>query len=455
MKNKHFVILFVIALLMIMLIGIQLIWVLNMYQLHKQELKDYASQTAEVAVLREIAERTEEIGGYSVYSSNLNSLGDTARFLKKKVTTEDSTYTFTIDKNDVHTMDKIIQFVLKSFKPVNLNTLDSLFCSELSQRYKIGETYFDYIDLEKGGTLIQSNKPKDVRMADYLATDTIPLDIIKTVGVIGYVQTPDDVILRQMAFQLLLSAGLILLCMGGLFYVGKSFAIQWKTEKLRQSSVNAMTHEFKRPISGAVAMVSIIPFYVDKNNLTKVKEFAGKTMIELNKLTAYTKRIQQISNNEKGNVTPDKVWVEIIPFITSVIEKYQSDESKELTIVTNISTVKKSMEVDVLHFSNVLDNLVENAIKYSGASVAITLEVYDVDGGLGISVADNGAGIPSGEIKYIFDKFYRGRSTLAQSKAGFGLGLTYVKSIVESHGGTIAVESEQHKGSRFIIFLPT
>ena len=132
---------------MIMIIGIQLIWVQNMYQLHKQELKDYASQTAEVAVLREIAERTEEIGGYSVYSSNLNSLGDTARFLKKKVTTEDSTYTFTIDKNDVHTMDKIIQFVLKSFKPVNLNTLDSLFCSELNQRYKIGETYFDYIDL--------------------------------------------------------------------------------------------------------------------------------------------------------------------------------------------------------------------------------------------------------------------------------------------------------------------
>ena len=87
--------------------------------------------------------------------------------------------------------------------------------------------------------------------------------------------------------------------------------------------------------------------------------------------------------------------------------------------------------------------------------MAITLEVYDVDGGLGISVADNGAGISSGEIKYIFDKFYRGRSTLAQSKAGFGLGLTYVKSIVESHGGTIAVESEQHKGSRFIIFLPT
>lgn len=455
MKNKHFVILFVIALLMIMIIGIQLIWVQNMYQLHKQEVKDYASQTAEIAVLREIAERSEALGGWVVYSSNLSTPQDTTRFFKKKITTEDSTYTFTIDKNDVHTMDKITQFVLKSFKPVNLNTLDSLFCSELNQRYKIGETYFDYIDLEKGGTLIQSNKPKNVRRADYLATDTIPLDIIKTVGVIGYVQTPDDVILRQMAFQLLLSAGLILLCMGGLFYVGKSFAIQWKTEKLRQSSVNAMTHEFKRPISGAVAMVSIIPFYVDKNNLTKVKEFAGKTMIELNKLTAYTKRIQQISNNEKGNVTPDKVWVEIIPFITSVIEKYQSDESKELTIVTNISTVKKSMEVDVLHFSNVLDNLVENAIKYSGASVAITLEVYDVDGGLGISVADNGAGISSGEIKYIFDKFYRGRSTLAQSKAGFGLGLTYVKSIVESHGGTIAVESEQHKGSRFIIFLPT
>ncbi len=273
----------------------QALWVFNMYHLHKRELLELVNQAAHKAVLMEISERTEIMGGYRVFNTNISDPNDTTRFITKKVRTEDSTYVFKIDKQDPYINQKIVQFAIKDELPVNINVLDSLFRNSLSGKYKIENTYFEYVDLQTK-SIINSNKPGDF-LLNYLATDTIPLDIINSIGVIGYVEAPDVAILRKMMYQLSLSVLLILIGVGGMVYLGRSFVVQWRTEKLRQQSVNAMTHEFKRPISGAVAMVATIPFYLEKHMFDKVNEYAGKTMNELNKLTAYTQRIQQISNN--------------------------------------------------------------------------------------------------------------------------------------------------------------
>ena len=111
------------------------------------------------------------------------------------------------------------------------------------------------------------------------------------------------------------------------------------------------------------------------------------------------------------------------------------------------------MFVDVLHFSNVLDNLVENAIKYSNSEVNININVVDSNGGIKISVKDDGLGISAFDLKFIFDRFYRSNRKELKSKTGFGLGLTYVKSIVEAHRGSISATSKLNEGSEFVIFL--
>jgi len=442
-----------IVLVLVLITMNQAVWITNMYNLHKKELKDAASQAIQEAVLMEVSERTEAIGGYSVFSNNISTPNDTSRYFSKEVKTEDSTYIFTIDKNDPYINQKIIQFVLKDELPINLGKLNRIFREKLSERYAIKNTYFNYLNL-KENKIIKSNKLANAS-SNYLQTDTIKLDIISSIGVVGYIEVPDIVILNKMVYQLALSVLLILIGMGCMIYLGKSFVLQWKLERLRQESVNSMTHEFKRPISSAVAMISLIPFYVEKNDIFKVISYADNTIIELNKLTAYTERIQQISNNEKVNIILNKAEVEIGTILQSIEERYSDTENieKKINIQTTVHTKNKFLFVDVLHFSNVLDNLIENAIKYSNTEVNININVVDTVGGIKISVKDDGLGISAFDLKFIFDRFYRSNRKELKRKTGFGLGLTYVKSIVEAHDGSISVTSKINEGSEFAILL--
>ena len=453
MRYKHLYIQILIVFVSALITLNQAVWISNMYNLHKKELKDFACQATQKAVIMEVSERTEAIGGYFVFANNLSNPNDTSRYFTKEVKTEDSTYKFTIDKNDPYINQKIVQFVLKDELPVNLEKLNKILKKELSERYTIKNTYFDYLDLKKNKT-IKSTKPKNAS-SNYIQTDTVKLDILNTIGVVGYVQVPGVVILNKMGYQLALSILLILIGLGCMIYLGKSFVVQWKLESLRQESVNSMTHEFRRPISSAVAMISLIPFYVKKNDASRIIAYADKTMIELNKLTAYTERIQQISNNEKVNIILNKTKIEIDPLLQSLKERYSNPNNteKKVNLQTMVHTKRKSLFVDILHFSNVLDNLVENAIKYSNPEVNINIVVEDINGAIKISVKDDGMGISALDLKYIFDRFYRSNRKELKRKTGFGLGLTYVKSIVEAHGGVILAKSKINDGSEFVILL--
>ena len=450
MKLKPIYIQTLIIVVVILLATNQAVWIANMYNLHKHELIDLANTSTEKAIYMEFAERSEIMGGYKVYTTNISNPNDTSRFFTKEVRTEDSTYVFTIDKYDPNTMNKIIQFVLQKDRPINLDKLNSLFFQKLSSRYPIQNTYFDYLNLQTG-QLINTNRPEHFS-SNFVTTDTIPLDIISSIGIVGYIEVPDWVILRKMSYQLALSVLLILIGAGGMVYLGRSFVVQWRLEKHRQASINAMTHEFKRPISGAMAMVAVIPFYLEKNDLTKVSDYASNTLVELNKLTAYTERIQQISNNKKRSVALNKEQIEIRPFFESVLQRYaQDNDEKRVVINLVINTEKTFIMVDLLHFSNVIDNLVENAIKYSDNEVSINISVTDLQNELQIVVEDNGMGISAYDLKFIFDRFYRSNRKEMKNKVGFGLGLTYVKSIVEEHGGTITAESKLNEGSKFTL----
>jgi signal transduction histidine kinase len=304
--------------------------------------------------------------------------------------------------------------------------------------------------------LINSNQPPNAKVDSYIKTDTIHMDILNSIGVVGYLKVSNSAILDKMMYQLILSVLLIVIGILSLFYISRSFIFQLKREKMRQDSVNAMTHEFKRPISSAVAMSSLLQYYLEKDETSRVLDYTNNIQLELNKLTEYTKRIQQISNNEKGNLVLNKTSVEIEPFFNSLKERYllSADNHEKMELELDIATSQKEMCVDLLHFSNVMDNLIENAIKYSDKAVAeITIGVKAVADGLMISVKDNGMGISSTDRKRIFDKFYRVERAETKNKMGFGLGLTYVKSVIDAHGATIEVVSKLNEGSEFVIIL--
>lgn len=455
-KKRHVVVKGLIAAVMLIIVVNQIIWLSNMYALFEREFKANVDEALQTAAFMEFSERGEKMGGFSVFSSNITTPNDTSKFFTKEVVTADSTYTFLIDKNDPNTMHKISQFVLKSIYPVNLDRLGAVFKEIIHERYAINEAYFDYLDLEMD-TLINTNRAENISSKPYMETDTIPLDIIGSIGFVGYVENPRTVILDNMRRQLILSIVLIAAGIVALFYVSRSFIFQWKTERMRQDSVNVMTHEFKRPIAAAVAMVSTIPFYLKNRETDKVLKYVDNTLIAMNKLTSYTKRIQEISNNEKDSEGLHIIAVEIIPFFEAIQQQYMStvEQTGKIIIELQFATAKETMNVDLPHFSNVIDNLVENAIKYTDKKpVLIDIYVKDIkEDRLQISVKDNGIGISTADRKKIFDKFYRVRRAETKNKIGYGLGLTYVKSIVEAHEGDIVVHSELNKGSEFIIRL--
>ncbi len=443
---------YIVLILVAIVVG-QGIWVYNMYKIYYIQFFAIVSQSIKAAILKDVSSRHEQTGGWISYAP-LTIPTDTSRYVTKTIQSADTSFQVTYDRYDPNSQTKLIQFLLKDNQPVKVNSLDSIFRQELiDYRFPLAETAIEYLDLKSNKVLDRSDN-KSASKTGWLSTDVIPLDIFNTIGIRAYAQVPALSVLQQMAFQLVLSFILISICMFFLFVVIRSFFWKEKVELMRQDSVNAMTHEFKRPISGAVAQASLIPYYLEKGNLARVQQYAEFILLELNKLTSYTERIQKLSNNTKETLFLDKKPIHINEFFSSMTEKYRQYDEKKVTISCAVLTSRQYIDADLVHFSNIVENLVENAIKYSDERVTVTITVIDVKDRLKISIKDDGFGIAEKDLPRIFDRFYRGGQKDVQRKVGFGLGLTYVKALTGAHGGEIKVESKLGTGTEFILYFP-
>lgn len=455
MKQRLYLILCVA---LIAIVANQTLWIINMYDSYRKEIRLEMNTSLEKAVYMEVTERSEDKGGFGafpLYSEN----GDTTRYIRKEIFGEDTTFTATIDRHDPNANLKIVQYFLKNMTPINIARINEIFCYEMQWgKFPVQNTYIDFYDLQ-ADTLIASTL--SISFASVLSSDRMVIDIMDSMGIQASIENPILTILGRMIFQLILSIVLILIAITGLFVLGRTVYMQWRQEKMRQDAISSMTHEFKRPISTAVSLISLIPYYLQKGNAERASVYAENTLQELNKLTAYTERIQQISNNNQSTLCLNYTDIEIRPFFEAIREKYHStadtsgaDSNRQVQIRLHIRSLQSHIRADLLHFSNVLDNLVENAIKYSADQVTIDLSIMDTDNGVQISVKDNGFGISTLDQKYIFDKYYRSVNRSVWQKTGFGLGLTYAKSVIEAHNGKIGVSSKVGEGSEFRIYMP-
>jgi signal transduction histidine kinase len=164
-------------------------------------------------------------------------------------------------------------------------------------------------------------------------------------------------------------------------------------------------------------------------------------------------KIQEISQGEDGTVELNKEEISLLPFFTKLKKQFESLGEKNIFIQLQIEENIPFMS-DILHFSNIMENLTENSIKYSGEDVSIEIKAFRKDDHLHVIHRDNGWGISDSEIPRIFDKFYRGRSAEKQRKSGFGLGLSYVKIMIEKMGGNITVSSKEKQFTEFTVILP-
>jgi two-component system phosphate regulon sensor histidine kinase PhoR len=230
---------------------------------------------------------------------------------------------------------------------------------------------------------------------------------------------------------------------------------QKKLSDMKTDFINNMTHEFKTPVSTILLASEALKDPEIIKDPPRLSRLSGIIYDENNRIGSQVERVLQLAAMEKGDFKLNVNEINLHELIKKVIESISIQvENKKGKITYEPDLSKIMIEGDVLHLSNVLYNLLDNANKYCSVEPDIRISTNNTREGVTIIVEDNGIGMNKEQLSKIFEKFYRVPTGNLHNVKGFGLGLSYVKTIVEMHGGTIKVKSEKNKGSRFEIHLP-
>ncbi len=267
--------------------------------------------------------------------------------------------------------------------------------------------------------------------------------------------TKNNFLFKQMAFVLSLSVGLILLIILSFSYTLSNVLKQKKISEMKTDFINNMTHEFKTPVSTILLASEALKDPAIINDSSRLHRLAHIIFEENNRIGLQVERVLKIAAMEKEDFKLQLNEVNLHQLIKKVVESiYIQVENKQGHIVCKLNGSNESLQLDELHFSNVLYNLLDNAIKYSVDKPSITISTEDADNCVLLVVEDAGMGMSREQQKSIFEKFYRVPTGNLHNVKGFGLGLSYVKKIIDMLNGSIKVKSEIGKGSRFEILLP-
>lgn len=268
-----------------------------------------------------------------------------------------------------------------------------------------------------------------------------------------FMEPTGGLVIRQMT-GILATSLFILIVLGGSFWFLIRTIMQQKTlDEMKSDFTNNITHELKTPIAVAYAANDALLNF----NLSEDKKLRDKylniSQEQLQKLSGLVEQILSMSMERRQTFQLKPEKVEVTPLIYSLIEQHKLKAGKPIHF--EVETEPETIEIttDRTHFNNIISNLIDNAVKYSKEEAFVKITCQKVGNKLEISVEDKGIGISPEKLKHIFDKFYRVPTGNRHDVKGYGLGLYYVKTMVEKMGGQIEVTSEPGKGSRFRITI--
>ena len=334
--------------------------------------------------------------------------------------------------------------------------LDTTLKWNLREKGIESDYFYAVVDEEEDSLLYKSSGFEGSETEDLYRANLFPNDLIrKDTYLLLKIPRKTSFILQSISWLLIGSLLFTLIIIATFGLTIHTILRQKKLSEIKTDFINNMTHEFKTPIATISLAADSIANPKTLGDQDKIMKFIQVIKSENKRMNNQVERVLQMSLLDKNDFHLDIRPCHVHSLIGQVVNnaRLQLDKN-EGSVEYNESAENDLVNLDEEHFLNILYNLIDNAIKYSQGSPRIFLQTGNKNGWLVVSVEDKGIGIKREDVHRIFDKFYRVSSGNIHNVKGFGLGLSYVKTIVERLGGEIKVSSHHGVGTRFDVFLP-
>jgi len=433
LKNKLNLIIIIMSFALLGQISVQGLWIYNSYEVNRELFQRELNTELNKIVL--------EWQGNQIHS-----------ILQSSFFGEDSIW-----MNPHESINKIRnQFIgNQAIAMQNVQVLDALISQKLKERNLLIQPH--YIALFKDNSLVKAN----VSLGDFYATDfrsdkvQIGMSWQSKMHLQLAFPQAKRYFLTRMWLLLTVSILLLLITFAAFLYMLQTIINQKRISEIKNDFMNNMTHELKTPIATVSVAIEALQHFDVLHNKARTTEYLEISANELKRLSMMVEKVLKMSAFERSEILLNLEKTEINDLILNVLQGMKLQfERFNAKVEVNLDTQDIFIQADRIHITNVIYNLLDNALKYSGENPEITIHSRIENSLAFISVKDNGIGISDNHKSQIFEKFYRIPTGNVHNVKGFGLGLSYVHSIIKKHNGEIFVKSELNQGSEFIIKLP-
>ena len=425
-------ILFITILSVVGLIGamaLQMIWIYNSYELIKNDIKNEGYATIEKAL--------EEEGNMR--------FGQTPKGTRIKSGPTNDT---------IPPMTYFYEQLSDMGYPMSLHNLDSITAELLTQNRLGNQYYIDIINLRTGEKINGIGTQKEPSfMAIKPKYFPIRSDYTQVVQLI--ITNPNKTFLERMGLMLAGTFIIMLLVIVCISYQVRFISCFEKIYQIREDFSYAMIHDMKTPLTSIIMALKFLRSGKLDNRQEMKNKYFDIAENEADHLLTLTNKVLTISKLENHKLEMNKTEVELTPIIEKLTEKFKAKSQKTVNFITYIKA--ETAYADAEYLEEVLSNLIDNSIKYSGESVEVRISTARDDRYTVLKVHDNGFGISDKDIHLIFRKYERASAAKRNRRkgaSGFGLGLNFVDQVVEAHHGKIFVSSIEGEFTEFTIYLP-
>lgn len=455
----------------------QLFWLKGLYTSIKAETEKSVIECIQKADEREVEMRMDSIDKspkkqnktitISKSFSNKDKEGDDENVVVIGKDNVRTTKTVTVDKdstvsskeskpqmslsaidNIMVSLKSALHTTLDSIVPPNMNVLDSLIVENfgirgIDAKYLYAER-LDSLSVVNGSNINHITSDKNVFIYKFDSDKGYKI----------YTESLTKTVLLQMSGILGTTLLIILILSLAFWYLIRTVIQQRTLEEMKDDFTNNMTHELKTPIAVAYSAADALLNFKQGDDKEKRIRYLTICKDQLSELSALVEQILSMSMERRKTFVLNKEDIQLESLLQILIEQHKLKATKEVYFSLELSPQDITVNADRTHINNIISNLIDNAIKYSKESVEIKIRAEKDDKVVTLTISDNGIGIHPEKQKYIFEKFYRVTSGNQYNMKGYGLGLFYVKTMVEKHRGTISVKSTPHVGSVFTIVIP-